>query len=79
MTHRGALYHRTPAGNAAANCADSQLPLPYRRLLESIGDATFIAFDPSRQDRLDDLEAIGLIESVSMEWLAALFQTESMV
>lgn len=79
MTNRGALYLRTPEGEAAARLATSDLPRPYRDLLGAVGTATIIPFDPLSQPLLDDLEAIGLVESVSLEWIAALCELETLI
>jgi hypothetical protein len=80
MTYRETLYHRTDAGNEAARCAASRLPEQYRVLLHSIRETTPFGEvrASARPDRellghLEDLEAIGLIESVSADWLAELY------
>ena len=80
MSYRETLYHRTDAGNAAARCAASRLPERYRVLLHSIRETTAFGevrasarVDAELLGHLDDLEAIGLIESVSADWLAELY------
>jgi hypothetical protein len=80
MTYREALYHRTVAGNEAARCAASRLPEHYRVLLHSIRETTPLgkvraSARPEREliAHLEDLEAIGLIESVSADWIDELY------
>ncbi len=77
------IYHRTQAGNQAAACAHSGLPPAIRELLGNVGGATLFDEIAARLDRyeacdilarLEDLEAIGLVESVALEWLAELLQ-----
>jgi hypothetical protein len=76
------LYHRTAAGREA--CERTQWPAApqHRAVLGAVHEAT--CFDEiqarlSRSSRvellscLEDLEAIGLIESVSLDWLCELY------
>jgi hypothetical protein len=77
------IYHRTEAGTLAAWLTGSRLPRSVLALLRSVGPAMparEIAGALGRHDkaqiveRLEDLEAIGLVESVSVEWLAELVE-----
>lgn len=77
------IYHLTEAGSRAAACAHSGLPSAIQELLGTVGGATLFGEITARLDRydacdilarLEDLEAIGLVESVALEWLAELFQ-----
>ena len=76
------IFHKTEPGRQAGARADCGLPEDYRMVLEAVQQAT--PFDavraclPHRSPAqvagyLEDLEAIGLIESVSMEWVRALY------
>ena len=76
------IFQRTDAGEQAHHCTGSALPPTYRELLACIGGATRLEAIAARLARcsgdelaryLDDLEAIGLIERVSPEWLDALY------
>lgn len=69
------IFHRTPEGNRACR---SNLPEVHRAVLQCIGDATHfdgIAARLAHRSRdelarcLDDLEAIGLVESIGLDWL----------
>lgn len=82
MERMQALYQRTREGARAAARIDSGLPHDYRALLEATARATL--FDdlaaalpqcpPEHVLRcLDDLEAIGLVETVALGWLLALY------
>ena len=81
MATRQSIFHRTDAGQQACARADERFPRRYRKALEAVQHATH--FDvvhaclghcsPAQVARtLEDLEAIGLIESVSVDWLRAL-------
>jgi hypothetical protein len=80
------IYHLTEAGSDAVACRNSGMPQAIRQLLAAIGFATHfdeIAASLARYNqrdilaRLEDLEAIGLVESIAVEWLAALLETGS--
>ena len=80
------IYHLTGTGRQALECPHSGLPQAIRQLLGAIGFATHfdeIAASLARYDkrdilaRLEDLEAIGLVESIAVEWLAALLELGS--
>ena len=82
MATTQSLFHRTAAGHQACRQAGSHLPRDYRAALEAVQQAT--PFDvvraclghcPTAQVAryLEDLEAIGLIESVSEAWLRELY------
>lgn len=80
------IYHLTQAGRQALEHLDSGLPQAIRQLLGAIGFATHfdeMAASLDRYDqrdilaRLEDLEAIGLVESIAVEWLAALLEIGS--
>lgn len=82
MATRQGIFHKTDSGRQAGARADSRLPHDYRMVLEAVQQAT--PFDavraclPHRSQALvagylEDLEAIGLIESVSMDWVRALY------
>jgi hypothetical protein len=64
------FYHLTDPGVRAAWLVESHLPRRVLQLLRSVGAAT----SSGDLDRLEDLEAIGLLESVSAEWLAELIE-----
>jgi hypothetical protein len=74
------IYHRTQAGTQAATLAGSGLPPSIRALLRAFGPATHVdelAVGYEGEDvvaRLDDLEAIGLVESIPAEWLVELLE-----
>ena len=72
------VFHRSKSGRAALESPLCRLPGNYRRLLAAVGEAAplpAIAAEmtdfPAQQlsDWLDDLEAIGLVESVTLQWL----------
>ena len=76
------LFHKTESGHRACEAAGSLLPPEYRAALRAVQHAT--PFDVVRAclgqctssevaRYLEDLEAIGLIESVSSEWLRELY------
>ena len=76
------ILHRTTAGRAAGERADSRLPRDYRTILESVHYATHFNSVAARLPYcskariacyLEDLEAIGLIESVRIDWLRELY------
>lgn len=76
------LYHRTRAGNQASQRGNTTLPPDYRVALGAVGEMTrfeeICGALPHRSRaevaaRLDDLEAIGLVECVDGDWLAALY------
>lgn len=82
MATREGIFHKTEYGRQAGARADSRLPQDYRMVLEAVQQAT--PFDAVRAHLahcsqaqvagyLEDLEAIGLIESVSMDWVRALY------
>lgn len=82
MASANSLFHKTAAGRAACALAGSALPAPYRALLRAVGHATSFAEialalphcgESRLLDQLEDLEAIGLVESVSAQWLLALY------
>ena len=77
-----ALYRRTDEGRAAFERSGLELEERYRELLGCIGDLTaFEEISRALAHRspeelapcLEDLEAIGLVESVSLEWLVELY------
>ena len=79
---RRSILHKTAAGRAAGARADSRLPPSYRTILDTVQYATHFDFvaarlpdcSKSRVARyLEDLEAIGLIEAVRLDWLRALY------
>lgn len=76
------ILHKTTAGCEAGERADSRLPQDYRTILESVQYATHFDFVAARlpycskarvAGYLEDLEAIGLIESIRVDWLRALY------
>jgi hypothetical protein len=76
------IFHRTPEGNRAC---DSGLPEAHRAVLQCVGNAMhFDAIAARLAHRttdevarcLDDLEAIGLVESIPLEWLVELYMLE---
>lgn len=82
MATRRSIFHKTDYGRQAGARADSRLPQDYRMVLEAVQQAT--PFDVVRAclahrspaqvaGYLEDLEAIGLIESVSMDWVRNLY------
>jgi hypothetical protein len=75
------IYHLTQAGRHAIARPDCGLPRAIRELLGSIGFATPLEEIAARlgrygkrdiQARLEDLEAIGLVESIAADWLLEL-------
>lgn len=64
------IYQRTEAGERAAQLAGSGLPQEVLRLLRFVDGETPVAAVAA----LEDLEAIGLVESVSVQWLAELVE-----
>jgi len=82
MSMTQSILHKTTAGRAAGERADSRLPPDYRTILESVQYATHFNFVAARLPccskariarYLEDLEAIGLIESVQVDWLRELY------
>lgn len=76
------LYHRTAAGREACRRAEWPAAARHRAVLGAVGDATRFGEIQARLSRLsraellsclEDLEAIGLIESVSADWLRELY------
>lgn len=72
------LWHITAAGREARRCVGSLLPDDYRTILAVIDDLArfddLAAALPHRSGEallgcLDDLEAIGLVESLPLDWL----------
>jgi hypothetical protein len=72
------LLHITAAGREARGCVGSMLPDDYRTILAAMDG--FVRFDDlaaalhhrSNEEILsclDDLEAIGLVESLPLDWL----------
>src|SRR4051812_1872830 len=81
MPERAALFHLTEHGADARDAVGSRLPERYRAVLRQIDGATpfrviaaSIRHLPEDQiaSCLADLEAIGLVESVPLEWLSEL-------
>lgn len=81
MATAQSIFHRTDAGQQACERADERFPRHYRDALEAVQHATY--FDVVRAclghcsqaqvvRTLEDLEAIGLIESISADWLREL-------
>lgn len=77
------IYHLTAQGRAARELPGSALPQVYRELLGCVGRATLFGElaaqlerygEAELRARLEDLEAIGLVESVPALWVAALFE-----
>lgn len=77
------LFHRTAEGTRAC---DSGLPESHLAVLRSVDHVThFDAIAARLAERpvdevlrcLDDLEAIGLIESIPLEWLVELYMLEA--
>jgi len=75
------LFARTREGDIAIRRAECRLPDDYRAVLESLRGVMAFASLAQRLPQLprariaaciDDLQAIGLIESVPLEWLRAL-------
>ena len=64
------IYHLTEAGVRAAWLVESRLPQGALQLLRSVGAASCA----DELELREDLEAIGLLESVSTEWLAELIE-----
>jgi hypothetical protein len=78
VERREAIFQRTACGAAAEERAASRLPERYRAVLEFIDAPTPFELlaaslpDVSKEQIascLSDLEAIGLVESVSLDWL----------
>lgn len=77
------IFHRTAEGTRAC---ESRLPEAHRAVLRSVGEATHfdaivarLAHEQPIEELvrcLDDLEAIGLIESLPLEWLVELCTLE---
>ena len=81
MPERAALFHLTEHGADARDAVGSRLTERYRAILRQIDGATpfrviaaSIRHLPEYQiaSCLADLEAIGLVESVRLEWLSEL-------
>ena len=81
------LYHRTPAG-ARALLVGLSLPQPVRALLAALGATCELRevaslLPASREEDLlaclEDLEAIGLVESVPSQWLTELVELAACV
>ena len=70
MAASARIYHLTDPGVRAAWLVESRLPKRALHLLRSVGAAR----SSDDVDRLEDLEAIGLLESVNIEWLAELIE-----
>ena len=77
------IYHITQEGREARARLKSDLRPAIRQLLSAIGYATAFGDIAARLDRydprdilarLEDLEAVGLVESISPEWLRALLE-----
>ncbi len=64
------IYQRTEAGDRAAKLVGSGLPQEVLRLLRFVDGETPVAAVAA----LQDLEAIGLVESVSVDWLDELVE-----
>ena len=64
------IYQRTEAGDRAARLVGSRLPQEVLRLLRFVDGETPVA----EVAALEDLEAIGLVESVSVQWLVELVE-----
>ena len=78
---RERLFHKTSAGRAAVELPHSGLPEHYRAILRATDELTCFEQIAAALPRcsteqvlsyIDDLEAVGLIESVALEWLRAL-------
>jgi hypothetical protein len=78
---RERLFHKTSAGRVALELPRSPLPEHYRAILRRTHELTCFEQIAAALPRcsteqvlgyIDDLEAIGLIESVALEWLLAL-------
>ena len=83
MDSQGSHYSRTQSGDEAAGLPRSRLPAAILRLLCATGhgrhfeDIAAGLREYDRRDilaRLQDLEAIGLVESVELEWLRELLE-----
>jgi hypothetical protein len=83
MTGMDRIYHLTEAGRRALERLDSGLPQAIRQLLGAVGSAAHFAGIAARLSRygecdilarLEDLVAIGLVESIALEWLAELVE-----
>jgi hypothetical protein len=82
MTTTDSIFHKTSAGYDACGLAGCRLPAPYLALLHAVQYATrfpaLAALLPQSSEAevlgyLEDLEAIGLIESLSAQWMVALY------
>ena len=85
IARSGRIYHRTEAGDAALANRLCSLPNDYRRLLRRVGIATPLAAltaggttcsDRETLSRLEDLEAIGLVEHLLAEWIENILALE---
>jgi hypothetical protein len=83
---RQLIYHRTQSGSRALNLAGTGLPRRLLRLLAVVDNASPAAAirarvadmdDSEVQGSLDDFEAIGLVESVTIDWLQELLRTSA--
>lgn len=81
MPERRAIFRLSEQGVAVRRSYTSRLPQCYQRLLQAIEGLTpfdLIAASLPLESHaqvaryLEDLEAIGLVESVTLEWLAEL-------
>lgn len=81
MATTDSVFHKTAAGHRACRLADPRLPQDYRTILDAVQYATSFSAIEARLRHcskaqivcyVEDLEAIGLIESVSPEWFVAL-------
>ena len=79
------LFHKTEAGCEACLLAGSALPQDYVAILDAVHYATRFAAvaahlphcpEAKLAGYLEDLEAIGLIESVSLDWIRAVYALE---
>jgi hypothetical protein len=79
---RDILFHRTAEG---ARACESALPDAHREVLLAVGELTHFDAIASRLAHrpideivscLDDLEAIGLVESMPVDWLVEAFMLE---
>ena len=82
MATTDSLFHKTEAGYEACRLGRSALPGDYVAILDAVHYATsFSAIaaglphcpEGKMVSYLEDLEAIGLIESVSLDWVRALY------
>jgi hypothetical protein len=84
IARSGRIYHRTEAGDAALANRRCSLPEDYRRLLRRVRIATPVAAltaggtsDCETLGRLEDLEAIGLVEHLPADWIEHILALES--